>query len=85
MLSSILSIGLPVLIVAIIVILLAMGYVKAPPNTAYLISGLRKRTVIGKARRSTHVGSKGILSIKYCAFSDYKIHIYYERNFNYQK
>lgn len=34
---------------AIIVILLAMGYVKAPPNTAYLISGLRKRTVIGKA------------------------------------
>lgn len=49
MLSSILSIGLPVLIVAIIVILLAMGYVKAPPNTAYLISGLRKRTVIGKA------------------------------------
>ena len=49
MLSSILSVGLPVLIVAIIVILLAMGYVKAPPNTAYLISGLRKRTVIGKA------------------------------------
>jgi len=26
-----------------------MGYVKAPPDTAFLISGLRKKTVIGKA------------------------------------
>lgn len=38
-------------IVAIIVILLTMGYVKAPPNTAKIISGLGKnpRVLIGKA------------------------------------
>lgn len=47
---GILGIGIPIIIVAIVVImLLTMGYVKAPPDTAYLISGLRKKTVIGKA------------------------------------
>ena len=36
-------------IVAILV-LLACGYVKAPPDTAYIISGFRKpRILIGKA------------------------------------
>ena len=35
--------------VIILVIILAMGYIKAPPDTAYIISGLRKKIVIGKA------------------------------------
>ena len=35
---------------AVAVILLAMGYLKAPPDTAYIISGLgKKRILIGKA------------------------------------
>jgi len=34
---------------ALFVGLLASGYVKAPPDVAYIISGLWKRTVIGKA------------------------------------
>ena len=42
---------LPVIIIAAIVVLLfIMGYLKAPPDTAYIISGLgRKRILIGKA------------------------------------
>lgn len=37
-------------IVAIVVILIVVtGYVKAPPDTAYIISGMRKRVIIGKA------------------------------------
>ena len=41
---------LPFIIVGIIlVILLISGYVKAPPDVAYIISGLRKKTIIGKA------------------------------------
>ena len=50
--GSILGIGLPIIIVAVVVLiisLLAMGYVKAPPDTAFIISGLRNKTVIGKA------------------------------------
>jgi len=39
----------PAVVVVVILALLAMGYVKAPPDTAFLISGLRKKTVIGKA------------------------------------
>lgn len=34
---------------ALVVILAVMGYVKAPPDQAYIISGLRKRIIIGKA------------------------------------
>lgn len=44
---------LPIAIIAIVVILLiiiiSLGYIKAPPDTAYIISGLRKKIVIGKA------------------------------------
>lgn len=36
-------------IAALFVVVLSMGYKKAPPDTAYIISGLRKRTVIGKS------------------------------------
>lgn len=39
----------PAIIIVVVLVLLAMGYVKAPPDTAFLISGLRKKTVIGKA------------------------------------
>lgn len=41
-----------VLIVAgviLLIIILATGYIKAPPDTAYIISGLRKKIIIGKA------------------------------------
>ena len=42
---------LPVLAVVVLVIVIALiGYVKAPPDTAYIISGFRKpRILIGKA------------------------------------
>ena len=49
--SHILSV-LPVLIVVILIIILALiGYVKAPPDMAYIISGLHKRPriLVGKA------------------------------------
>jgi len=40
----------PAVIVLVILILFFMGYLKAPPDTAYIISGLgRKRILIGKA------------------------------------
>ena len=40
-----------VLIVALAVIVITMGYIKAPPNVAYVISGVRKkpRVLIGRA------------------------------------
>ena len=39
----------PVLAVVAVIALLASGYKKAPPDTAFIVSGLRRRTVIGKA------------------------------------
>lgn len=36
-------------VVALLILLFITGYVKSPPDTAYLISGVRKKTVIGKA------------------------------------
>lgn len=41
----------PIVLAALLVLLLAAGYVKAPPDTAYIISGLRKkkRILIGRA------------------------------------
>lgn len=48
--GSILGIGIPIIVaVVLIAVLLMMGYVKAPPDTAFIISGLRKKTVVGKA------------------------------------
>ena len=38
-----------VLILLILLIILASGYVKASPDTAYIISGLRKQPKIGRA------------------------------------
>ncbi len=36
-------------VVVVIVVILVTGYKKAPPDTAFIISGLNKRTIIGKA------------------------------------
>ena len=45
------SLGAVVAIIAVIALLgiIASGYVKAPPDTAYIISGLRKKIIIGKS------------------------------------
>lgn len=45
------SLGVVVAIIAVIALLgiIASGYVKAPPDTAYIISGLRKKIIIGKS------------------------------------
>lgn len=47
--STILGFGVPILAVILVLVLLASGYVKAPPDKAFIISGLKKRTIIGKA------------------------------------
>ena len=51
MIGTILTIGLPVLGVILLLVLLMSGYVKAPPDIAYIISGPHKepRYLIGKA------------------------------------
>jgi flotillin len=51
MLSSILSIAVPAVIVLFVIIIAVTGYIKAPPDTAYIISGIKKkpRVIIGKA------------------------------------
>ena len=40
-----------IVIVIILIVLLCMGYVKAPPDMAFIISGIKKKSkvVIGKA------------------------------------
>ena len=49
-LNMILTILPIAVIVVLVLLLLFMGYLKAPPDTAYIISGLgRKRILIGKA------------------------------------
>ena len=40
--------GLAVVLVLFIVVLIT-GYKKAPPDTAFIISGLRRKVIIGKA------------------------------------
>ncbi len=37
------------IIAVVVIVILASGYLKAPPDTAYIISGLRKKIIIGKA------------------------------------
>lgn len=36
-------------IIILILLIVTIGYVKAPPDTAYIISGLRKKIIVGKA------------------------------------
>lgn len=39
-----------IIVAVVIVVFLLMGYIKAPPDTAYIITGLGKRRIlIGKA------------------------------------
>ena len=38
-----------IVIAAVLILILSLGYIKAPPDTAYIISGLRKKIIIGKA------------------------------------
>ena len=35
--------------IIVLLIIIFTGYIKAPPDTAYIISGLRKKIIIGKA------------------------------------
>ena len=36
-------------VVILVAVILVTGYKKAPPDTAFIISGLRKKIIIGKA------------------------------------
>ncbi len=57
-------IGIPAGIILLIVII-CLGYVKAPPDQAFLISGLRKKIVIGKASiRIPFLERLDVLSLK---------------------
>ena len=51
MILSILSILFPIILIGGFIAILANGYVKAPPDMAYLISGIAKkpRVLVGKA------------------------------------
>ena len=51
MFATILGIAIPVVIIAFAIIVIVMSYVKAPPDMAYIVSGLQKkpRIYIGKA------------------------------------
>ena len=44
---------IPVLLIIsgiiLFIIIMAIGYIKAPPDTAYIISGLRRKIIIGRA------------------------------------
>ena len=37
------------LVIVLILVIVVTGYKKAPPDTAFIISGLRKKVIIGKA------------------------------------
>lgn len=37
------------IVIILLLLIVTMGYVKAPPDTAYIISGLRKKIIVGKA------------------------------------
>ncbi|MBU9738694.1 flotillin family protein [Diplocloster agilis] len=48
-LTEYLNVFIIAVVVIIVVLIVVAGYKKAPPDTAFIISGLRKKTVIGKA------------------------------------
>ena len=37
------------IVIVLLIVIVVTGYKKAPPDTAYIISGLRKKVIIGKA------------------------------------
>lgn len=51
MTEIIMKFAVPIVVVVLIIILLCIGYVKAPPDMAYIVSGVKKKSkiVIGKA------------------------------------
>lgn len=51
MTEIIMKFAIPIVVVVLIIILLCIGYVKAPPDMAYIVSGVKKKSkiVIGKA------------------------------------
>lgn len=51
MFNQIVSIAIPVIIAIVAIVILASGYLKAPPDVAYVISGVRKkpRILVGRA------------------------------------
>lgn len=52
-------------VLAVVLLLLALGYVKAPPDQAFIISGLRKRIVIGRASfRIPYLERMDVLNLK---------------------
>lgn len=51
MLELILYFGPVILVVLLVLLIITQGYVKAPPDHAYIISGLRKEPGAGRARR----------------------------------
>ena len=53
MLELILYFGPVILVVLLVLLIITQGYVKAPPDHAYIISGLRKepRVLVGRAGR----------------------------------
>ena len=44
-----LTLGILIGVVILLIVILGTGYLKAPPDTAFIISGLRKKIIIGKA------------------------------------
>ena len=38
-----------VVVIVFLLVIVITGYKKAPPDTAFIISGLRKKVIIGKA------------------------------------
>ncbi len=42
-----LGVIIAVIVVIFVLIIMVTGYKKAPPDTAYIISGLRKKVIIG--------------------------------------
>lgn len=40
---------IPAIAIVVVLLIVLTGYLKAPPDTAYIVSGLRKKVVIGKA------------------------------------
>lgn len=38
-----------IIVIVLLIVIFSVGYVKAPPDTAFIISGLRKKIIIGKA------------------------------------
>ena len=49
MIGSMEKIIIPAIAIVVVLLIVLTGYLKAPPDTAYIVSGLRKKVVIGKA------------------------------------